>query len=74
MGLPPAAEAVDEEDTREWPRAPATLGVADCLSAVAGEETPASESWFACSPAARIRAAALEVAKLTQRIDELVMR
>ena len=54
MRLPPAAEAADEGAARGRPRAPATSGVAGCLSAAAADETPAAESWVACSPAARI--------------------
>ena len=44
MGLPPAAESADKETARGWPRAPATLGVTGCLSAVAGDETPTADS------------------------------
>ena len=37
MEITPAAEAADEETSRGGPRAPATLGVAGCLSSVSGE-------------------------------------
>ena len=74
MGLPPAADAADEEAARGFLRAPAKLGVAGCLSTAAGDETPAAETWVAWLPAARIRAAASDAALLAQRMDELVMR
>ena len=73
MGLPPAALVADEVVAGGWPRGPATLVVSGCLSSAAGDETPASEFWFACSPAARIREAA-SVEDSQQRIDELVLR
>ena len=55
MGLSSVAEALNEEAARDHPRALATLGVAGCLSAAAGDETPGAESWVACSLAASIR-------------------
>uniref|UniRef100_M4BJ12 Uncharacterized protein n=1 Tax=Hyaloperonospora arabidopsidis (strain Emoy2) TaxID=559515 RepID=M4BJ12_HYAAE len=64
MGLPSAAEAANEGAARGCARALATLGVSGCLSASAGDKTPA----------ARIRAAALDAPFLARRIDELVMR
>ena len=74
MGLPPASEAADKEAARGWPHAYATTVVARCLLEVAGDETPAAESRVACSPAARIRAAASVAALLAQRMDNFVMR
>uniref|UniRef100_M4BXA7 Uncharacterized protein n=1 Tax=Hyaloperonospora arabidopsidis (strain Emoy2) TaxID=559515 RepID=M4BXA7_HYAAE len=74
MGLPPAAEAADEEAVRGFPRAPAILGVAGFLSAATSDETPGAEAWVAWLPAARIRAAASDAALLAQRMGKLVMR
>ena len=74
MGLPSATEAADEEAAGGLPRAAATWSIEGCLLAAACNETPATESWIACSPAERIRVAASVVTLFAQRMDELVMR